>query len=204
MPYSYDVFVSYRRANAWPKFVDETFLPMFEHWLGAEVGESPRIFFDVDVIETGDSWPHRLADGIAGSKVLLCLWSREYFGSDWCLAELGHMLARRSAVAGAADRPPPLIVAAVIHDGEDVAPQLSDIQRYDIQQYANPWIAKGSPTAEELSNRVRILASHVAHALRQAPGHDAGWAGLATEQFIDLHRRRVLQRTVPSLGRDPS
>ncbi|MFF5225172.1 toll/interleukin-1 receptor domain-containing protein [Dactylosporangium sp. NPDC000521] len=196
--------MSYRRANAWPRFVSETFLPMFRHWLGAELDASPRIFFDADVIETGDSWPHKLAEGIAGSKLLMCLWSREYFSSEWCLAELGHMLARREAVGNGRGAPPPLVVAAVIHDGDDLPTQLRDIQRYDIQQYANPWLAAGSPTAEELSNRVRVLAAHVANALRQTPEHDAGWSGLATEQFIELHRRRTLQRTVPSLGGDPA
>jgi hypothetical protein len=196
LSYAYDVFVSYRRANEWPRFLDGTFLPMFRHWLSAELDHEPRIFFDADLIETGNSWPHALAHGVAGSKVMLCLWSRQYFTSPWCLAELGHMLARRRALAD----PPPLVLAAVIHDGEHIDPSLGDIQRFDIQSYANPWLARESATAEELSNRVRVLASHVAHALERAPDHDEKWAALAVEEFVALYRTRSLQKAVPSLG----
>lgn len=201
MTYQYEVFVSYRRSNDWPRFIGKHFLPMFRHWLSAELGPPPRIFFDTDILETGQSWPDALAEGVSHSRVMVCLWSREYFTSEWCLAELAHMLARRDAVAARTGAPPPLVLPAVIHDGEHIAPELGDIQRLEIQRYANPWIATGSPTAEELSNRIRVFAGHVAHALAQTPEHDAAWAGLATGDFVERYRRSARQTAVPSLGR---
>jgi hypothetical protein len=202
--YEYEVFVSYRRANEWPRFIEGTFLPMFRHWLSAEMGNQPRIFFDAGMVESGHLWPRVLADGLARSKVMLCLWSREYFGSDWCLAELAHMLARRDAVAELTGASPPLLLPAVIHDGEHISPELGDIQRLNIQPFANPWMAAGSPAAEELSNHIRKFATHVAHAIEGAPDHDPGWSKLATDEFVEVYRRTSRQRTVPSLGGRPS
>ena len=93
-----------------------------------------------------------------------------------------------------------MIIAAVIHDGESILPQLTDIQRFGIQAYANPWLARDSAKAEELSERIRILASHVAHALARMPEHDPHWAELANDEFVELFMTRNWQHEVPSLG----
>jgi hypothetical protein len=199
--YQYDVFLSYRRANQWPRFVDAIFVPMFRHWLEAEIGQPPRIFFDVEDIETGESWPRRLAMGIAQSKVMVCLWSNEYFRSSWCQAELGQMLARRE-IAKARSGPLPLVLAVVIHDGESISPSLNDIQRMPIQEYANPWLARDSPRAEELSERIRKFCIHVAHALTKVPECDPSWTDLISDDFVHLFARQASQREVPSLGRE--
>jgi hypothetical protein len=200
LSYQYEVFVSYRRSNHWPQFIGKHFVPMFRHWLSAELGPPPRIFFDSDLLETGQSWPDALARGVSRSRVMVCLWSREYFASEWCLAELAHMLARRKALTTPTGPPPPLVLPAVIHDGEHIASELGDIQRLEIQKYANPWIASGSPTAEELSNQIRVFAGHVARALEQTPEYDGTWPGLATDDFIKLYRTTTNQTAVPSLG----
>jgi hypothetical protein len=202
VPYEYDVFVSYRRANEWPRFVQNVFIPMFRHWLTAETGYPPRIFLDADAIETGDSWPYRLATAIALSKVMVCLWSNEYFASSWCQAELGHMMARMEKARNASG-PPPLILALVIHDGENISPQLSHIQRFAIQRYANPWIVRDSPRSEELSEWIRCFCVHVAHALRKVPDCDPRWSDLAVGEFVRLFQTQAAQREVPSLGGIP-
>ena len=172
---------------------------MFQHWLEAELGQPPRIFFDADEIETGESWPSRLADGVASSKLMVCLWSREYFSSLWCMAELGQMVARRQSVGPSAS-PLPIVIAVVIHDSESISPQLTDIQRFGIQEYANPWMARDSPKAEELSERIRVLARHVAHALARVPEHDPRWLELASNDFVDRLKTQNWQDDVPSLG----
>jgi TIR domain-containing protein len=197
--YEYEVFLSYRRAGEWPRFVNETFLRMFKFWLENEL-DDPRLFVDTEIIETGASWPRVLARGVATSKVMLCLWSRQYFASDWCLAELAQMLARRAAVAEQTGALPPLVLAAVIHDGEHISPDLGDIQRFEIQGLATPWLAPRTPDEQELSNRIRVLSGHVARAVEQAPAYDPEWTKLATEAFIDLYRRSTRQSLVPSLG----
>jgi hypothetical protein len=199
LPYRYDIFLSYRRANAWPRFVDKIFVPMLRHWLQAEMGQPPKIFYDAEAIETGQSWPHQLATCIGSSKIMVCLWSNEYFSSPWCKAELGHMMARREFTRQSSG-PLPLILAVVIHDGENISPSLDDIQRLLIQDYANPWLANGSPRSEELSDLIRGFSVHVAHALAQAPKCDPRWPSLATESFVALFEYQARQRGVPRLG----
>jgi len=197
--YEHDVFLSYRRANDWPRFVDNHFFPKFKHWLDTTLGRTSSVFFDVHDIETGESWPYRLAEGLAHSKVMVCLWSREYFSSKWCAAELSHMLARRKSTATELG-PPPLILAVVIHDGEDIDPRLDEIQRFPLQKYANPWIAEGSPVAELLSMELEQFAEHVKHALARVPHFDPSWPGLATKEFTAIFEARTSQDALPSLG----
>jgi hypothetical protein len=199
MGYEWDVFLSYRRSNDWPMFVEKHFYPKLQQWLDAWVGDDTKIFVDSRVIETGDSWPHQLAHGLAHSKVMLCLWSRQYFTSRWCALELSQMLARRRSLTGRSG-PPPLVLAALIHDSETVDPDLRDIQRFPMQKYSNPWISDGSPTAERLAEEINTLAAHVADALHQAPEWDDSWPDLVTKEFARLFDSEVRQVLPPSLG----
>src|SRR5262245_22700326 len=127
MSYEWDVFLSYRRRNDWPQFIEKHFLPKFRHWLEAETKQESKILFDADVIETGEDWPARLADALAHSKTMLSLWSGEYFNSRWCKAELSMMLTRRNTVAPGRYGRPPIIHAVVMHDTEEVADEVADI-----------------------------------------------------------------------------
>jgi TIR domain len=197
--YKYDVYISYRRANAWPKFVDSIFMPMFRHWLQSEIGHPPSIFVDVDDIETGEPWPYRLAASLSLSKVMVCLWSTEYFASRWCQAELGQMLARRE-LTKTDSGPLPLILAAVIHGGENISPHLSNVGRINIQEYANPWLAPGSPRSEALSQRIREFAAEVSQALQKAPAFDPAWRDIEGARFVELFSRQARQGDVPQLG----
>jgi TIR domain len=199
MAYQYDVFLSYRRSNDWPRFVENHFIPKFQHWLDAALGHTSKIFFDVRDIETGDAWPYKLANGLAHSKTMVCLWSREYFSSRWCELELTQMLARRKSLVGPLG-PPPLILAVVIHDSEDIDPSLTDIQRFTLRDYCNPWIAEGSQTAERLSVEIEKFARDVADALAQAPEYDAKWPELVTAEFLHLFDDGPNQDRPPSLG----
>ena len=199
MAYQWDVYLSYRRSNDWPRFVEIHFLPKFRHWLDAALGRESKIFVDVREIETGDAWPYKLADGLAHSKTMVCLWSREYFSSKWCAGELTQMLARRKSAIGTFG-PPPLILAVVIHDSENLDRSLADIQRFALQDYSNPWIAEGSPTAERLSVEIERLARDVADALARVPEYDDTWLDLVADEFMHLFDAGPTQDLPPSLG----
>lgn len=197
--YQYDVFLSYKRSNNWPRYVEKHFFPMFRHWLDAELGYHAKIFFDAQDIEIGESWPHKLAYGVAHSKTMVCLWSREYFRSEWCKEELTQMLARRKSLAGPAG-PPPLILAVILHDCQNLDPILADIQRLSLKDYSNPWIAESSLTAERLSEEIERLATAVAHSVALAPDHDESWPELITKEFLRLFHMDPGQDLPPSLG----
>ena len=108
------------------------------------------------------------------------------------------MLARRDACSVVS--PPPLVLAAVIHDGDDFPATLSGIQRFPIQKYSDPWLCQGSKREEELSEKMVKLAMHVSHALQRIPAYDPSWQVIATEEFSELLQRRVVQTAPPSLG----
>lgn len=199
MAYEWDVFLSYRRSNDWPRFVEKHFYPKLKHWLETIRGHSD-IYFDVNATETGDDWPYDLAWGLARSKVMVCLWSAEYFTSKWCALELTQMLARRKSLAGPSGRLPALIVPALIHDSETLPPELKRIQQFPMQDLSNPWIARGSETEERLAVEIEKLARHVAHALRKPPDYDEQWSALATAEFMHFFDPGSGQDLPPSLG----
>jgi hypothetical protein len=197
--YKHDVFLSYRRGKYWPKYVNELFLPIFEHWLTDELRRDPRIYYDETSVEAGDAWPYSLAEGLAYSKVMVCLWTGQYWASEWCKMELSQMLARRKSVAGPSG-PPRLILAVVLTDCEKLDSSLSDIQPFPLKEHCNPWIAPDSETKAALSDRLRRFATSVAGALEQVPAWDSSWPGLAVDEFLRLFESQTIQKSPPTLG----
>jgi hypothetical protein len=179
--YKHDVFLSYRRGKYWPKYVNELFLPIFEHWLTDELRRDPRIYYDETSVEAGDAWPYSLAEGLAYSKVMV------------------QMLARRKSVAGPSG-PPRLILAVVLTDCEKLDSSLSDIQPFPLKEHCNPWIAPDSETKAALSDRLRRFATSVAGALEQVPAWDSSWPGLAVDEFLRLFESQTIQKSPPTLG----
>src|SRR5215510_11575348 len=68
--YEFDVFISYCRLSEWPQWVQNHFLPLFEHWLSNELGRKASIFVDYSM-EGGVSWPPQLGQTLARSAVLV-------------------------------------------------------------------------------------------------------------------------------------
>jgi hypothetical protein len=201
MSYEYDVFVSYRRHREWPVWVRDLFMPLFSHWLGEELGREAAVFVD-DQIETGDSWPQRLGHSLGRTRVLVALFSRQYFASPWCLRELQHVLLReRSCGFRTAQNPAGLIVPAYIHDGEDFPHQVRHIQAAQLQPYTNVRLSKGSVTEERLSDEIRTWVPNVAHAIRSAPVCDPGWTEQAVTAFLEqFDTAAQAQNSPPSLA----
>jgi hypothetical protein len=198
--YTHNVFLSYRRCNFWPQFVEDLFLPIFEHWLASTLGdETAKIYCAENDIETGESWPYHIADGLAHSRVMVCLLTKQYWSSEWCKLELSQMLARRKAVTRTSG-PPPLIMAVLLHDSERLDPSLADIQRFSLQKLANPWMVAKSPSMELLSDKIRNLAEDVRKALDKAPDFDPGWPELEHREFWRLFEHRNRQDDLPGLG----
>lgn len=192
MPYKYDVFISYRRAYDWPRFVDGTFMPMLRRELSDALGRPAQIFHDRR-LQTGAAWPEELAVALADSRIMISLLSRQYFGSEWCKAELSQMLARRKAVGGCPLAP--LIIGGVIHDAGKLPGELDSIQRFSLERYASPDLTERGPRWEELSFAIRELARHAGEAIERVPPHDPGWRSLAVSEFkavlADAHHQHT-------------
>lgn len=201
MSYDYDVFLSYRRLGEWPQWVDRQFLPLFRHWLGEELGRKPSIFVDREGIQSGDSWPLRLAKAHSTSRVLVGLWSRTYFESKWCQAELARMLARHQACGiPTPDLPQGLIHAAVLHDGDTFPEAVATIQTVDLTSCASVRVARDSPTAEELESRIKRWVPGIARSISTAPEYDSSWLHDAAEAFLGLLMPKTIVPALPRLG----
>jgi hypothetical protein len=200
MPYEHDVFISYRRYAEWPKWVKEVFYPVFCHWLGEEL-PNVTVFIDYE-IETGTSWPQKLGQALGRSRVLVPLFSRQYFSSPWCQLELGYMLAREAkcgfrTAANAAG----LVVPAYIHDGNAFPQHVFGIQGAQLQQYTNPWLSQRSLTEELLSEAVRAWVPDIAAAVNASPPHDDSWTGMAVSNFVqEFANSEPRQDSPPTLG----
>jgi len=58
----------------------------------------PKIFYDKNNLSGGQRWPKELKRAVLSSRVLVPLFSRQYFGSPSCRKELAYMLAKETAV----------------------------------------------------------------------------------------------------------
>jgi hypothetical protein len=199
LPYEFDVFISYRRFGDWPGWVKDHLLPKLNLYLGEELAQDPKIAFDEKFIESGDSWPVSLAQKLGRSKVLVALFSPQYFTSVWCKSELAHMMAREKACGlRSLTEAGGLIVPAVIHDYPDYPAEVMTIKPYQLEPYANPWIAVGSPTAETFAYAVRKWAPQVKAAIRRATEYDEHWEVLALGEFLSLVSKKF-EPPFPSL-----
>ena len=86
MTYEHDIFVSYRRTPTVGLWVQRHLVPRLQARLD-DVAPSPvRVFFDAKMSD-GVNLPAELKRTIAGSGILLSVWSADYFRSSWCMAE---------------------------------------------------------------------------------------------------------------------
>lgn len=186
MSYQFDVFISYRRHGAWPTWVADCFLPVFMHWLGEELGRTANVFYDV-TLETGHDWPIELGNALASSRILIPLFSRQYFNSNWCKTELALICAReRLCGLPTILRPQRLIVPAIIHDGDEIPQAVRSIQAAKLQEYSNAFMTPKSASMEDLSNKLCQWIPDVAKAIKRAPEHDESWIQLAVNEFLKI------------------
>lgn len=177
MSYLYDVFISYRRHREWTPWTREHFLGLLEAYLTQELGRPPEIFID-ERIEAGADWPHRLGNALARARVLVPVFSRDYFGSDWCVHELDLMHGRLLRCPGS-----DLIVPVLGHDGDLVPNEVARLQPCDLREFRNTDLQRRTPRFERFSDAVRNLAPHVATAIGSAPRFDSSWLDECETRF---------------------
>src|SRR5215218_8409934 len=117
MDYKYDVFVSYKRYGEWTNWVRGVFCEVLTDHLAMELGRPPKIFID-DQLEEGTDWELDLSLKLTTSRVLIPLFSKMYFGSEWCLKEFYAVRFKEEKIGLRTRKEPSgIIVPGRIHDG---------------------------------------------------------------------------------------
>ncbi len=197
--YKYDVFLSYSRSGHWGTFVDDVFEPILSHWLGEELGRTPVFFKDRTALSIGQNWHETLEHALQASRVMVTLWSRQYFSSEWCCRELSFMLARANEfkIRGVFDR---IILPATIHDGKKFPPFLSALQALNLSEYADPFMTSRSLLRERLSAKMQELSRDAASAIERVHNDSFQWNVHYVSQLALFSESKEKQDRPPSLG----
>jgi hypothetical protein len=196
MPYQHDVFISYRRDPAWTPWTREHFKELLRPYLKGDLGREPEIFID-ERIEVGANWVDGLGENLAKSKVLVALFSKDYFGSDWCVHELDLMVERARKFTSGFLPEARLIIPVVGQDGEHIPDPICQIQSTDIIVYRIAWINKNAPDYTEFSKAIKNLSPFVAKAVETAPDFDNGWINHCKERFGKVYEATVNGTRLP-------
>jgi hypothetical protein len=206
MTYRYDVFLSYSRAQRWPSFVTNHLRPILDHWLGSELGTDARIFHDVDDIAPGQNWPRRIEEALAGSRVMVALFSRNYFQSEWCRNELAAMMcrARRLQEHGLDDQVVFPLAIHDCHDESDLPAVVRPIQILRIHRYADPFMHPESALREDLSRALQPFCAQIARRVEQTDDATYLWPLADDTEFRNLLQLSPrVQTAIPMLGAAP-
>ncbi len=205
MDYEYDIFLSYKRHPESREWVVKHFQPLLEFHVGEELGWAPSVFRDDSNTEVGATWPVTIGQALGRSRVLVALWTKTYFHSEWCTRELSSMLAREQdegfRTAANADG---LICPVVLHDCERLPDELTPIQRWLLKECFNVRMNKESKLAEALAQAIKDqVAPGVAAAIKSAPPWKQAWPLATAQKFLDAIARKdePRQDSVPRIGR---
>jgi len=202
MSYTYDIFISYKRGAETNQWIQEHFEPLLLHSVELELGYRPTIFRDVRLSD-GGSWPADLGLALGASKVLVSLWTKTYFHSDWCVREMAAMLEREQDTGyRTTTQPQALVLPGVLHDCDPVPDKVAHIQCRILREYFNVRMRRDSTKAEELADAIQAFAPAVAAAILGAPEWQSAWPGKTADDFMRQFYKSQApeQRSVPGFA----
>ena len=175
--YEFDVFVSYSRRGAAPKWLLNNFYPKFVDCLIDYVSPLPKVFLDKD-IPVGGHWPKELQHALRHSKILIPILSAPYFESPWCMAELRSMQAREKMLGlTTLDRPQGLILPILYSDSENYAQEKELFRSWrNFKDYGTSEpVFQISPDWVVFHGKVRQFAEEVGRLLKDVPDWQPDW-----------------------------
>jgi hypothetical protein len=188
MPYQRDVFISYRREDyAWTPWARDTFKRALESWLQRELGRPANVFID-EQVPVGTDYVNHLAQMLVESKVMVALFSKDYFSSEWCVHELDLMIDRAKGND--------LIIPIVVHDGEVIPDALGRLNYADFIEFANPALCNAGPLYVEFWTAIAKLAPRIGSAIDAAPPFDARWLTPFKKRLNDVYKAVLVEKRV--------
>lgn len=199
--YQHHIFISYRRMDEdWIRWTQENFVRPLCSLLRPALG-NVDVFVD-SRIETGVSWPARLAQAHARSRIMIPILCQSYFQSEWCRLELALMCHRENQLGFRTnDNEGVLIVPVILQDGKHFPLEVQEMQGEDIKDFANPCMRFNSPKQEEFTEHLRLWCHRIEEALGHVPPFDPAWESFARDQFKTQFQINAGQlKTVPPLS----
>ena len=199
MTYLHDVFISYRREPiAWTEWTREHFKTLMLAYLQQDLARQPDVFVD-DGIEEGSEWPKELARHLATSRVMVAVFSGDYFSSDWCLHELDLMLGRSKLIGNDCR----LIIPVVVHDGELIPDEIRVLQPANFYAFRVAYINRATPLYQNFSEAMKALSPKIKRAIDTAPPFDPAWENECRTRFGSLYQESLLGRTITPVHFSP-
>ncbi|HEX6358215.1 toll/interleukin-1 receptor domain-containing protein [Actinophytocola sp.] len=174
--YEFDVFLSYSRKGSSPAWVHNHFLPKLRACLTDEIGHEPTVFVDQEM-ESGTVWPSRLEQVLTRSKILVSIYSAQYFQSKWCQAEWESMAERERLLGLASPELTQGLILPVLYSDSQNFPEYGldrmwhDMKGLDVPelmfQQSLDWL--------EFHRRMRVIAADVEQLLNGAPPWQPDW-----------------------------
>jgi hypothetical protein len=159
--YEFDVFISYRRDGNPYKWVRNHFYPRLKDCLADHLPTDPTVFIDEEM-EIGSVWPDRLEEALNRTRIMVTVFSPQYFRSRWCLAEWHSMEAREKLLGHSG------LIYPVLFSDSDNFPSFArsrswrDLKKWNrpdpVYQQTTEWIG----FVEEVENTAIDLAKRLA------------------------------------------
>lgn len=174
--YEFDVFLSYSRKGGSPGWVHNHFLPKLRDCLTDEMGDVPTIFVDQHM-DTGTVWTSDIERALTRSKLLVSIYSPQYFRSEWCLAEWQSMAAREQLL-GLASREltQGLIYPVLYSDSANFPDYGKDRMWHDMKGLDSPdLVFQQTSDWLKFHNKMREIALNLAGLLDKVPQWRPDW-----------------------------
>jgi hypothetical protein len=183
--YDFDLFLSYRRAGSVTSWMRNHFAPVLVECLADELPREPRVFLDL-TIETGAYWPAELERALRRTRLLIPVWTPQYFTSPWCRAEWETMLAREKALGlSTVERPHGLVYPVVFADWQNFPDRARETQARDLKQWNVPMPQFRNTSAYvDFYREMRSIAAEIADAVGRVPEWQDDWPVVRPEHNL--------------------
>jgi hypothetical protein len=174
--YEFDVFISYRRKGNPLNWVHNHFFPKLRDCLADHVADEPAVFVD-ERLETGTSWPVRLENALNRTKVMVAVFSSQYFQSPWCMAEWRSMVEREQLLGLHSEGRPQGLIYPVLLSDSDTFPEFARVRTWrDLKRWNTPEpILQLTTEWVDFHRQVESIAMELAGLLARVPAWQPGW-----------------------------